>query len=134
MILKNVIRLLKNVCSKNAINFVEQHTKISEKYYGIIFHSRKSLLLNNQHVWIKRKVSFDVTMGAFDGVQVCENVRNFLLYQLSKNHNEKDIGLYRVIWLAVFKNVIWLYSGKNYMQKLKKIYKNIYQNYLMITT
>ena len=134
MILKNVIRLLKNVCSKNAINFVEQHTKISEKYYGIIFHSRKSLLLNNQHVWIKRKVSFDVTMGAFDGVQVCENVRNFLLYQLSKNHNEKDIGLYRVTWLAVFKNVIWLYSGKNYMQKLKKIYKNIYQNYLKITT
>ena len=97
LILKNVIRLLKNVCSKNAINFVEQHTKISEKYYGIIFHSRKSLLLNNQHVWIKRKVSFDVTMGAFDGVQVCENVRNFLLYQLSKNNNEKDIGLYRVI-------------------------------------
>ena len=101
---------------KNAMNFAEQHTKISEKYKGIIFHSRKSLLLNNQHVWIKRKVSFDVTMGAFDGVEVCETVSNFLLYQLSKNHNKKDIGLYRGIWLAIFKNF------KNFIHKNKKIY------------
>ena len=30
--------------SKNAINFAEQHTEISEKDKAIIFHDRKSLL------------------------------------------------------------------------------------------
>ena len=44
-------------------------------------------------------------MGAFDGAEVCEAVGNFLLYQLSKNYNEKLIGLYRDNGLAVLKHV-----------------------------
>ena len=43
---------------KNAINFAEQHTEISEKDKAIIFHARKSLLFNGQHVWIKRKEGY----------------------------------------------------------------------------
>ena len=41
---------------------------------------------------------FDVTMGAFDGAKNCEAAGNFLLsfyFQLSKDYNKKDIGLYR---------------------------------------
>ena len=63
-------------------------------------------------------------MGAFDGAEVCEAVGNFLLYQLSKNYNKKDIGLYRGDGLAIFKNV----SGS------KAELKMIYKNYLKITT
>ena len=78
---------IKECLLKNAINFAEQHTETSEKDKAIIFHARKSLLFNGQHVWIKKKGGlFDVTMGAFDGAEVCEAVGNFLLYQLSENY------------------------------------------------
>ena len=55
-------------------------------------------------------------MGAFDGAEVCETVGHFLLYQLSKNYNKKDIGLYRDDGLAIFKNV----SGSK-AEKIKKV-------------
>ena len=59
---------IKECVLKNAINFAEQHTEISEKDKAIIFHARKSLLFNDQHVSIKKKGRlFDVTMGTFDG-------------------------------------------------------------------
>ena len=74
---------IKESLLKNTINFAEQHTEISEKDKAIIFHGRKSLLFNGQHVWIKKEGGlFDVTMGAFDGAEACEVVGNFLLYQL----------------------------------------------------
>ena len=37
------------------MNFAEQHTEISEKDKTTLFHARKSLLFNGQHVWIKKK-------------------------------------------------------------------------------
>ena len=103
---------------KNAIDFAEEHTEISEKDKATIFHARKSLLLNGQHIWIKKKGGlFDVTMEAFDWVEVCEAVGNFFLYQLSKTCNKKYTGLNRDDGLAVFKNV----SGS----KAEKIEKDI---------
>ena len=109
---------IKECLSKNAINFAEQHAEISEKDKAIIFHARKSLLFIGQHVWIKKDGGlFDVTMGAFDGAEVCEAVGNFLLYQLynKKNYNKKHICLYRDDGLAIFKNV----SGSK-AEKIKK--------------
>ena len=46
---------IKECLLKNALNFAEQHTEISEKDKATIFHARKSLLFNGQHVWIKKK-------------------------------------------------------------------------------
>ena len=40
---------IKECLLKNAINFAEQHTEISENK-AIIFHAGKSLLFNGQHV------------------------------------------------------------------------------------
>ena len=39
-------------------------------------HCRKSLLFNNTDTWIKKEgdKDFDVTMGTFDGAEVCELV------------------------------------------------------------
>ena len=46
---------------------------ITNEDYNIIQHTRKSLLFNNCEPWIKKDSSiFDVTMGAFDGTEVCE--------------------------------------------------------------
>ena len=72
---------------------------------------------------------FDVTMGAFDGAEVCEAVGNFLLYQLSKNYNKKDIGLYRDDGLAIFKNV----SGSKAEKIKKNIQKLFKDNHLNMT-
>ena len=121
LILKNFIRLLECLL-KSAINFPEQHAETSEKDKAIIFHARKSLLFNGQQVWIKKKGGlFDVTMGAFDGAEVCEAIDNFLLYQLLKNYNKKDIGLYRDDRLAIFKIV----NGSKAEKNLKRYTKII---------
>ena len=81
------------------------HTHLSDDDKAIIHHARKSLLFNDQQTWIKRDSGlFDVTMGAYDGAEVCELVGNYLLYELSKLYEKKDIGLYRDDVLAVFKN------------------------------
>ena len=43
-------------------------------------HARKSHLFNQDHVWIKKDGGlFDVTMGAFDGAEVCELIGTYLL-------------------------------------------------------
>ena len=38
---------------------------------------------------------FDVTMGCFDGAEVCQLVGTFVLVTLSKKIPSSDIGLYR---------------------------------------
>ena len=67
-------------------------------------------------------------MGEFDGAEVCEAVGNLLLYQLSKNYNKKDIGLYRDNGLAIFKALV---APKQ--KKLKKLQKLFKDNHLNIT-
>ena len=52
-------------------------------------------------------------MRTFDGAEVCKAIGNFLLYQLSKNYNKKDIDLYRDHGLAIFKNVSCSKAEKN---------------------
>ena len=71
----------------------------------------------------------DVTMGVYDGVEVCELVGNYLLYELSKLYEKKDLGLYRENGLAVFKNKSGPESGK-----IKKSIQAIFrENVLKIT-
>ena len=61
-------------------------------------------------------------MGAYDGAEVCELVGSFLLHQLSKKYNKKDIGLYRDDGLAVFKNK----SGPQ-AERIKKDFQKIFR-------
>ena len=59
-------------------------------------NARKSLLFNNQQIWIKRDSGlFDVTMRKYDEAEVYELVGYYLIYELSKLYAKKDIGLYR---------------------------------------
>ena len=99
---------------KKALTFAEAHTHLSDDYKAIIHHARKTLLFNDQQTWIKKKSRlFDVTMGAYDGAEVCELVGNYLLYELSKLYEKKDRGLYRNDGLALFKNKTGPESQKN---------------------
>ena len=67
---------------------------------------------------------FDVTMGAYDGAEVCELVGTFLLYKLSLKYNKNDIGLYRDDGLAIFKNISGLKSEKVKKDILKLFKEN----------
>ena len=89
MIFKNFIHplkmFIKNPSMKDllkiGINFIGQHTEMSEKDKAMIFHARKSLLFNDQQIWIQKEDGLlDVTMGGFNGAQVCETVGNIKRY------------------------------------------------------
>ena len=55
-----------------AINFAKSVTPIQEKFIETILHSRKALLFNKNDVWVKKcNPDFDVTMGTYDGAEVC---------------------------------------------------------------
>ena len=62
----------------------------------IIMHSRRSLLFNGGFNWVKQDgTDFDVTMGSYDGAEVCELVGLYMLHLLSNCFDQKDLGLYR---------------------------------------
>ena len=48
---------------------------------------------------------FDVTMGSFDGTEICELVGPYILYILSTKYGGNHNGLYRNDGLACFENV-----------------------------
>ena len=71
----------------------------------IRYHARKSLLFNQEQTWMKKESDmFDVSMGAYDGAEVCELIGIFLLNLLGRQYDTKNIGLYRDDGLSIFKN------------------------------
>ena len=102
----------------NAINFAGTITNIDKKVIDTIMHSRKSLLFNNNEIWIKKdNPNFDVTMGSFDGAELCEIVGLYLLNILKNEFGRKNIGLYRDDGLSSFENK----SGPELAKIKKKI-------------
>eukprot|EP00117_Sycon_ciliatum_P015152 scpid81791/ scgid15120/ len=89
-----------------ALQFASNLTEVDENEMKIIMHARKSLLFSDHKTWMKRNkdITFDVTMGSFDGAEVCELVGSFLLNQLSSHFEKDTIGLYRDDGLALLKN------------------------------
>ena len=70
----------------NASNFAKSVTPIQKKFIEPILHSRKALLFNKSDVWVKEdNPNFDVTRGSYDGAEVCELVRLYILDILAKN-------------------------------------------------
>ena len=60
----------------------------------------KTLLFNKEG-----NKDFDVTMGSFDGTEICELVGLYILYILSTKYGRNHNGLYRNDELACFENV-----------------------------
>ena len=113
----------------DSICFSKQSTTISDLDINIIMHSRKSLLFNNGTAWIKKKRSFDVTMGSYDGAEVCELVGLFILCGLGNTYGKECIGLCRDDGLVVFKNI----SGPQAERIRKDITSHFKNNGLNIT-
>ena len=106
-----------------ALNFAKAHTTIGIKEMETIFHARKSLIFDNNGTWIKKEGGlFDVTMGAYDGAEVCELVGTYLLSLIAERYSKNQIALYRDDGIAIFKNT----SGpKN--EKIKKESQEIFK-------
>ena len=122
--IKEFYPLIKGQLLKEALDFASSYIRIPGKDKKIINHAWKSLLFNKQQTWIKKESGlFHVTMGAYDGVEVCEFVSSFLLYALSLKYNKTNIGL----WddgVAVFRNVIGAHC-----EKIKKEFQKLFRQH-----
>ena len=85
----DIKRLPINTGNTNQSNKLWRKT-CKDKDKIIIEHSRKSLLDDNSEPWMKEDGLFDVTMGAYERVEVCELVGTFLLYKFSLKYNKKN--------------------------------------------
>ena len=87
-----------------AITNAKTLVNISDEEINTIMHSRKSLLFNNTDIWIKKNgdPDFDVTMGSFDGAELCELVDLYILHILGAKYGKHRKGLYRDDGLACF--------------------------------
>ena len=103
----------------NSISFALQHTSVAEEDLRIIKHCRKSLLYNDNEPWKKKDTDscFDVTMGSYDGAEICELVGTHLLWLLANTIDKIDCGLYRDDGLIILRNT----NG----QKMERIRKSV---------
>ena len=113
-----------------ALDFAKSNTKVLKKDIDVIRHARRSLLFNQGVTWVKKEdENFDVTMGAYDGAEICELVGIFIQAQLSEKFEKKDFGLYRDDGLAVFRKT----SGPQ-AERIKKDFQKLFkENHLNIT-
>ena len=120
--IKNFYPSIKGQLLWEAIRFAE-HISITNKDIEVIFHPTKSLFYYNNKPWVKQGESnVDVTMGAYNGVQVCELIGIFMLPLLSKYINKNQIGLYRDARLANLKN-----NSDPKEEKLKKKFQKLFK-------
>ena len=109
-----------------SMNYAKSLTTIEEEVKATIFHARKSLLFDKTNVWVKKdNTDFDVTMGSYDGADVCELVGLYLLNLLTNKFGKHNICLYRDDDLSCFQNI----SGPD-SEKMCKIFT---KNRLIIT-
>ena len=80
-----------------ATNWAKNFATIPSQHTPIIKHARKSLLFNEGIPWVKRsnQQMFDVTMGSFDGAEICELVGLYILDELPLLFGKDYVGLYR---------------------------------------
>ena len=115
---------------ENALGFAAHHTEISEEIMLTIRHCRKSLLFCTDKIWVKKSnPEFDVTMGSFDGAEICELVGLYLLDQLSNLLPVESFGLYRDDGLAILSGI----SGPDTERIIKNIRNLFKTNNLKIT-
>ena len=63
---------------------------VTGKDTEIIYHVLKLLLFDEKDTWMKKQSSlFDVTMGAYDGAEVCELVGTYMLSVISEKYTKK---------------------------------------------
>ena len=83
---------------EEAISFAKSLMDIDDHKIRTIKHCRKSLLFHNNVAWKKKTTTscFDVTMGSYDGAEVCELVGMFILSNLGNIIGKKNTQFFTV--------------------------------------
>ena len=85
--IKDFYPSIKETLLHEAIQFAKEHVPITRKDVEVIFHARKSGLYNDREPWVKKEKedgSFDVTIGAYDGAEVCEPIGIYVIFNRKK--------------------------------------------------
>ncbi|MCP3852632.1 MAG: hypothetical protein GY694_20755, partial [Gammaproteobacteria bacterium] len=98
-----------------ALKFASNITPIDDDTKNILLNARQSLLFYGNKVWKKTTGLFDVTMGSYDGCEVCELIGLFILQSIKNKFPEINAGLYRDDGLGTLKR-----TPKNKLERLKK--------------
>ena len=115
---------------RKALNFAVNIENIDETIINIIMHARKALLFEKDDIWVKKNGTlFDVTMGSFDGAEICDLVGLYLLNQMKGIFSEINLGLYRDDGLGCYRNM----PGPATEQLKKKIIHFFHEHGLKIT-
>ena len=79
-----------------ALDLAKEYMVIPLDKVEIIKHYRKTLLYYEDSIWIKKGEggNFNVSIGAYDGAEICELVRCVLLYSINKIIDPSSHGLY----------------------------------------
>ena len=101
--------------ANSAIEFASNYVPINNETKHILNNARQSILFHNDTVWKKSTGLFDVTMGSFDGCELCELVGLYILHRMKQTFPEIDFGLYRDDGLGVVKR-----TPKTKLERLKK--------------
>lgn len=82
---------------EDALSFARKHATLTAEEIRIVTHCRKSLLFNKDQTWKKKDTEscFDVTMGSYDGAEVCELVGTHILSSVKEKIKNIEMGLYR---------------------------------------
>ena len=146
---KNVIDLFKKIENKNnyifikfgiakfyasisgitlqtAICFAEVHVEFTDEEKRIVFHCQKYLRFYKNEPWKKKDSDscFDVTMGSYDGRELCEFIDIYLLSQLCTIISKNHCGLYRDDGLMIQQYINGQQIDQLH-QKIIKIFKEI---------
>ena len=69
---------------ERALKFACRFTTIPTATIDTIKHCRESLLFSQNNAWVKKdNQEIDVTMGSYDGAEICEFVGLYLLEELT---------------------------------------------------
>ena len=110
---------------EETITWARTHYNFTEESMNIILNARKSFLFFNNQPWEKKgSETFDVTMGSYDGAEICELVGLYILHKLEDIIPQKHLGIYRDDGLAVLqgsgpqlertrKNIIAIFKAMN---------------------
>ena len=80
-----------------AIEHAKLYTSITQEELDIILHARKSLIFSKSKPWEKTvdESLFDITMGNYDGAEICELVGLFILSIFGKVYGIQNVDLCR---------------------------------------
>ena len=91
-----------------AFEFAENFLPITDKDRNIIIQSCKSILTHKNKTWEKINADklFNISMGLFNGAEICDFVRLFLLNELNNSNilNHNEFGLYRDDGMVVIRS------------------------------